>query len=417
MKKLTVLAILLPAGALANGYDVPNVNPRDLALSGSAVAAQRDAAAAYANPAALSRVEGVSLSLALAYLDLEARWEGPPASPFPGATASTKFRPVPPVSLFAAYGFKLGERNAGVGFGANVPGGGNVYWQNDWEGRGRIITVNRKVYGLYLTGGYEIIPQVRVGGGLVYYYTAEYLKQGIQPSTESFGELSTRGGGFAFDVAAEIKPISSVPLTFGVDYKYRGRMVLEGDGRFVVPGGFLQPDPLDPSAAPPVDQNVRHVLTFPDVLHLGVAYRVIEPLQLTFDYTWNNYSVYQNDVFEGDRGTTITVQRSYDDGHTFRFGAEYDLLPRLQVRAGFLRDLSGLDANRYSPTLPDGNVWAASFGAGYTLRSDLTLNGALFYTWFDKVRQLSDQELMGIYDTRVYIVSLGFTWRTDLGGR
>ncbi len=92
--------------------------------------------------------------------------------------ASTKFKPVPPSSLFAAYGTEIAGHGAGVGFGMNVPGGGNVFWNEDWAGRGRIITVDRKVYGFYLTGGVEIVPGLRAGGGLVYYYTTEYLKIG-----------------------------------------------------------------------------------------------------------------------------------------------------------------------------------------------------------------------------------------------
>ena len=57
----------------------------------------------------------------------------------------------------------------------NVPGGGNVFWPSDWAGRHTIISVDRKLFGIYLTGGFEIIPQIRVGGGLVYYYATEKL--------------------------------------------------------------------------------------------------------------------------------------------------------------------------------------------------------------------------------------------------
>ena len=53
MRKLAALAVLLPSLALASGYALPNTNPRDLGLSASAMAAQRDSGAAYALPAAL----------------------------------------------------------------------------------------------------------------------------------------------------------------------------------------------------------------------------------------------------------------------------------------------------------------------------------------------------------------------------
>ena len=346
---------ILPSFALANGYDVPNVNPRDLAMAGSVVAAQVDAAATYQNPAALPRLDGLNLSLSGSILDLATDWKAPAGSTTiaPG-TAHTKDRPAPPVSLFASYGFALGERRAGVGFGMNVPGGGNVFWQDDWQGRGRIITVDRKLYGFYLNGAYELLPRVRVAAGLNYLFTTEYLKLGLQPSTSSYGEVGTKGGGLGFQLATEVTPLDGVPLTLGVDYKHKVRMDLRGDGNFVVPDAFLQPTG---SAPAPVDQDVRHVLTFPNILHAGLAYRPLAPLLVTFDYTFNRYVVYRADVFEGSRGTTIDVPRDYGNGYTFRLGAEVDARPRLKLRAGVLRDLSGYRRDTFSPTLPDSAIY------------------------------------------------------------
>ncbi len=412
IRKTTLLAILaLPALTLANGYDVPNVNPRDLAMAGSLVAAQRDAGATYQNPAALSRIEGLDLSLAGTLLNIDTSWKPLPDSTLAGSPeAKTKWKPAPPVSLFAAYGTKLAGRGAGIGFGMNVPGGGNVFWKDDWTGRGRIITVDRKLYGLYLTGGYEVIPQVRLGGGVNYVYTTEYLKQGIQPDPNAFGELSTKGGGFGYQLSGEFTPLTNVPLTIGVDYKHKVRMKLTGDGHFNIPTALLQ------SATPPVDQGVTHVLTFPNALAVGVAYRPTTPLLVTFAYTFNRYIVYKADVFQGDKGTTITVPRNYTNGYTFRLGAEYTVNPRLEVRAGVLRDISGFDKDLYSPTLPDSNAWAVAAGATYRLRDNLALNGAFFNAFMDRVRQTSTQELQGIYDTNIWVAALGVTWRTDLGG-
>jgi long-chain fatty acid transport protein len=414
----TILAlVLLPAVALANGYDVPNVNPRDLSMAGSAVAAQQDAGAAYQNPAALSKIEGLDLSLGGSLLSIDTDWRAPAGSPLAGSPdATTKFRPAPPVSLFAAYGTKLGDRGAGLGFGMNIPGGGNVFWHDDWAGRSRIITVDRKLYGFYLTGGYELLPQVRLGGGVNYVYTTEYLKQGVGGDTSAYGELATRGGGFGYQLSAEITPLASVPLTFGVDYKHKVKMDLSGDGHFVVPDALLQPNPANPTAIPPIDQDVKHVLTFPNILALGAAYRPVKPLLVTVGYTFNRYVVYDADVFVGSKGTTIEVPRNYSNGHTFRLGGEYAVSPRLDVRAGVLRDFSGFKESLYSPTLPDASSWAAALGAGWRIREGLAVNGAFFYALFDEVEQTTTNELQGAYETSVWIASIGLNWRTDLGG-
>ncbi len=410
---LLAAALLVPALARANGYDVPSISPRDLALVESAVAAQNDAGATFANPAALSRVRGLSLNLAGSFLDLKTQWSAPEGSTMAGAPdASTKFKPVPPVALYAAYGFEALGRNAGVGLGMNVPGGGNVFWNEDWAGRGRIITVDRKVYGFYLTGGVEVLTGLRLGGGLVYYYTTEYLKIGIQPFSDAYGELATKGGAPSYDLSAEYTPpLASLPLTFAVDYKHKATQRLKGDGNFVVPDALLAPG----TKPPPIDQNVTHDLTYPNVLNFGVAYRPpVKGLQLTGVYTLTRYSVYTSDTFVGDKGTTIDVPREYGNGHTFRVGAEYDLSQRLTLRGGLMRDVSGLKTDTYSPTLPDASSWAGGLGAAWKVRPDLSVAGAFFYALFDEVKTTGTNVLPGVYDTRVYILSAGVTWRTDL---
>ncbi len=408
-QRTLLLAALLPAVALANGYDVPNVNPRDLAMAGSLVSAQNDAAATYQNPSALSRLDGFNLSAAGSILGLTEKWSGTiPAQS--GQTASTKPAPAPPVSLFAAYGFKVAERNAGVGLGLNVPAGGNVFFHDDWAGRGAIITVDRKVYAGYLTGGYEVLPRLRLGGGLIYYYTTEYLKQGVQPFDGAYGELTTKGGALSYDVSGEWTPFADLPLAIGIDYKHKATMTLKGDGHFQVPTILL---------ATTADQGVTHVLTYPNMLHSGLSYRPMKELLLAFDYTFTRYSVYKEDLFQGDAGAQIQVIRNYGNGHTFRVGAEYDASPQLTLRLGALRDISGMDPAYYNPSLPDSNAWVASGGAGWKFNPDLSLNVGLFYAWLDKVTTTGSaptQSFQGEFQTNVFIASVGLTWRTSLGG-
>lgn len=403
------IALLAPALALANGYDVPNTGARDSALAGSATAAQVDAAATYANPAALARLgDGISLSLSGSILNLETRWTDTSGALSP-ATASTKKKPVPPVALFASYGFRVADRNAAVGLGLNVPGGGNVFWDDQWAGRGRIVTVDRKIYGAYLTAGYEVVKQLRVGGGLVYYYGTEYLKQGIQPFPGTFGELSTRGGAVSFDLAAEASPFDGVPLGIGVDFKYKGKLKLEGDGHFI--------DPPPALVGQMLDQGVKHDLTYPSVLNVGLSWKPAPSLLLTGGLTYTFYSAYQEDLFLGDKGMVILVPRDYGNGVTYRLGAEWQALPALQLRAGVLRDVSGLSTDTYSPTLPDASSWVASVGAGYQVIPDLTVSGAFFRAFLDKVTATGAAAFPGRYQTSVWIATLGVSWKVGGTGR
>lgn len=406
MRKIVLFVLLCsPALSHASGFEVINVNPRDLALSSSAVAAQQDAAATFANPAALSRLDGLNLSLAGSVLSLTTEWTAPGGDPVLAGSATTNFAPTTPVALYAAYGTKVAGRGLAFGLGMGTPGGGQMDWDEDWQGRGRIIVVQRRMLGFYANTGVEVLPWLRLGGGLVYYYGMQYLKQGIQPYADAYAELDTKGGGFSYQVAAEVAPLEG--LTLGVDYKHKATMAMEGDGHFQVP--------LELSGPTTQDQGVKQDLPFPNTLAIAAAYRVAKPVVVMLQYNYSRFQVYKEDLFVGDTGLTIQVPRDYRDGHTIRAGVEWAQSPRLTLRAGLMRDFSGLRKETLSPTLPDSNTTAGSIGAGWTFRPGLALNGAFFYGDRDEQTAEGATAFPGSYKTNVWIASLGVVWASGIG--
>jgi len=404
--KILAIALLAPALALANGYDVPNVSPRDLALGSSFLAAPVDAGATYNNSAALARLgQGFNLSLGASVLLLNTTWTDTSGTLTP-SPEDMKLKPVPPVALFGSYGFKAGQYDAAIGVGMNVVAGGNVFWDEQWAGRGRIITVDRKIYAGYLSGAFALSKWVRLGAQGIYYYGTEYLKQGVQPFPDAYGELATKGGQLSFGLSIDVTPDDD--WAFAVDYKNKATMHLTGNGNFVVPPA------LAPSAQ---DQGVYHDLTYPSVFNAGVAWKARQDLQIGFTWTYNWYEVYTDDTFVGDAGLVLPVPRNYGNGQTFRLGAEWTASSQLQLRAGAERDLSGLDTDYYSPTLPDSNAWTASVGAGWRFSPDFQLNGAVFRAWLDEVTATGTEAMPGTYNSDVWIISVGVSWWPGRGAK
>ena len=402
MKTLVAAAILLPATAFAGGYAVPNTNARDLSLAGSAVAAQNDATAAYVNPAALAGLEGLSVVANGTIIDFRSAWTAPG-----GASSNhvdmTRKGAFPP-SLFASYGGKAGDTGWGVGAGFNIPFGGNVYWPAEWPGNQSILTVNRRGYAVYLTGGVQPLKQVKVGGGLVYYRTTEDLSLAenflVQ---EGRAEIGTAGGKLSWQASIELTPFADVPFTLGLDYKHKADQILNGTAHFTNVPGALLPNALD--------QDVRHDLTIPNLFNVGAAFRVLPNLLLTAAFTLDRFIVYKRDVFAGNLGTTVIVNHDFTNGETYRAGAELtELIPHLTVRAGILRDIAPSRPSTFHPAIPDSDVTAASIGLGYAFSPDLELNGTFFHAFYDTLTTTADAAFPGTYDTRANIVTLGIVW-------
>jgi len=409
MRNCIAAALLLaPSLALAGGYAVPNTSPRDLGLCASAVAAQRDAGAAFALPAALARIAGPSARAGGGAVNVFNSWK----DPTPGATEppldttalepgsahlNLQFTGFPNVA--ASYGTTLqalGNRRVGAGLSFQPFGGAVVKWPDDWAGRYRITTVDRRVFSGIASAGIELVPQVRVGGGLVYYYTMEKFTQnawmqpyplfgGTATAPDASGHLELSGGALTFDLSAEIDPLPGIPLTVGVDYKHKATQHLRGDVSWTGTDPYFSGDQLAPLTALFTATGASQTLTIPNMLNVGVAYRAMTPLLVTFAYTFDRWVVYDRDAFVANTGAQIDVSRDYRNGHTFRAGVEYDLFRAVQLRGGVQRDISGMRTATYSPTLPDASSWGGSLGATYKFARGVYADAAVFYAKMDKV--------------------------------
>jgi long-chain fatty acid transport protein len=365
------------------------------------------------NPAALAKLDGINLSLSISALNSDNSWTAPENF----SHNSTLFRPVPPYGVYAAYGSSYRDHRWGVGLGSTITFGGNQYWPTDWgnlpgfpsAGAERVLIVDRRVYGIFLTGAVEVFPWLRIGGGPIWYRTTEHLTQKTSyapiSATPGEAEIGAAGDMFTYDVSAEVD-IPDVPLTFGIDYKHQTVMTLNGRAHFT-----NVPPTLLPTLA---DQDATHPLTLPNQLNVGLAYRPWKEWLFTFTYTLDRWSVYKEDVFTGSIGSpplVITVPRNYHDANLFRLGAEWQVTPKLELRGGFHHDSSGYNASTLSPTLPDAPNWVVAAGATWHFSPTFALNGAFYHAIYDTVTATGPNAFPGSYEPRADILSVGVTWR------
>jgi long-chain fatty acid transport protein len=385
------------------------VNPADLAMAGSRIAAQDSAAAAFVNPSALPRMQGLNFSAAISIVDIRSTWNDPLGVQVP-VSMETNLAPDP--ALYVSYGFRLPNGMAmGVGAGLTIPFGGNVYWPEKWPGRYEIIYVQRRIYGTYLSTGIEVTKWLRLGAGAIYYRGTEKLGLDLAtPPTDTRVDLGTSGDALSFSLSAEVEPLENLRL--GIDYKHQAYMTLDGHGHFNNP----------PPQLGLYDQTVKHPLPIPNVLGIGVAYQVLPYVQLTGAFTWDRYVIYDSDTFMGSGGVTIKVPRNYSNGYTYRLGAEVGPLNRWKFRAGVLRDIAPTPPEWMHPSIPDSDVWGASVGVAYAVTKNLEVSASYFHAFFDKTQTCTvsngvctpNNVFAGVYETRANIGSISVTWTPDV---
>jgi long-chain fatty acid transport protein len=420
MRKLLLAVVLFPALASATGYSITNYVPRDMAMGDSLVADQTSAGAVYRNPAALARLSGLNLTLAGALIGNGSTWTtNTGLSPSP---VSTDLKLVFAPAFFLSWSGKIAGHGYGVGVGVNAPGGGIVNWPSGWPGRYAIETVDRKFFGTYLMVAAEIIPQIRIGGGLIYYFTTEKLTTSIPVpgGTDALATIGDSGGQISFDLAVDVQPVMSFPLRIGVNYSHQAYQKLTGSLNIAAPPPLA---PIFPN------QATTHVLPYPSVLGVGVSWRVIPDLVLTLGYTWEGYSIYTSDTFVGQTTNpstgqllSVSVQRQYRNSNLYRIGAGYQLSPTVELRGGLYYDASGVNPAYYNPSLPDANKVVGSVGAGWEVMKNLSIEAAFLYAWFltlDSVPAPSTTTLdnsssfPGKFQSWGWIASVGMNWKWD----
>ncbi|HEY6176516.1 MAG TPA: hypothetical protein VIX73_18800 [Kofleriaceae bacterium] len=415
MRKLIIAAtILAPATALAGGYLIPSMDPRDLALGGSSVADAQGAGAVSLNTAALAGPEGLDVGGALGAINNSTDWKN-------GSDKASQSQVGTPPSVAASYGMKLPKDQAlGFGVGFGVPGGGAIKWPDGWAGQETFQSVNQQIFGISAGVGFQALPGLKFGVSYVRFQATEEIHQKLN-YLDHLGDagIATAGGGNTFGIATELR-VPNVPLSVGVTYLHTASLDLTGHVHFTdVPPSFqtlLH------------DQGVTRTLLIPDVVFVGAAYEVIPNLKLMAAFSWEHWSDYKADTFTGtDRimnadGTTsqfsASVPRNDSDATVYRIAAEYAHLGarELTVRGAVLRSISGQNTATLSPSLTDANSWAISVGAGYAISHNLSVAAGLQVAIFDEITaDVMPDTFQGTYNTHVFLGSVGVNWRTDLG--
>jgi long-chain fatty acid transport protein len=418
MKKFFFCFLLAATTNLfAGGYQINEHGARATGMGGAFAARATDGSAIFFNAAGLGFQKGFNVLVGTTLIFPSTTFTGP--SP---ATAETDMvsQVFYPSNLYATYSV---NDELVVGLGVYNPYGLGSEWPNDWVGRRLSVKTDLQTFYINPTVAYKINDDLSVGVGVSYvlanakinYRVPTYssLAPPTPATVDGTAGLEGDGSGMSFNVGVIYKPMEK--LSVGISYR---SLV---DIEFTGASSFTNMQALQ-SFFPGGDGSVT--LPMPSSLQAGVAYDVMPELTIEADLQYVGWSAYDQLAITLPTGPAAPaglggqpLQKSpapqiknWEDGMLIRLGGEYKMNDDLFLRAGYIMDINPQPTDKVEPMLPDADRNDISFGAGYKVTENLTIDASYLLVLFAD-RTSTYTVFPGTYKSSAHLISVNFGYQ------
>jgi long-chain fatty acid transport protein len=375
---LWLAAVAFPCPVPASGFRILDQSASATG-QGSAFAAQADdASAVYYNPAGMTQLQGVQLSLGTLLVGGHASFTNPAGVQARGDMGNNIAYP-PPSNLYITANLKnLGVNALGnltVGLGVISPFGTMSRWPQNGPFATAITRASLELLDIKPTLAYKVSDELSLGLGADIYTFASFWGEGRGethfrssggPGLPPAGipiEINGRDTTAGFNASLLYTPIRNAdgkPLA-NVGVIYRSQAVMSLEGLLLVNGA--------PSA------NASTTFVLPQVFTGGMALWPIRnagrewKVEIDLDYTgWKSF---RNTDVQLSNGATLSFPQHWKSTYTVMAGTEYKWLQppwltawEVALRGGYWYSQTPVPDSSFSPAVPDSNNHAISAGVG-----------------------------------------------------
>ncbi len=338
------------------------------AYAGAAATAE-DASTIFFNPAGMSQLGGMQVTLGAHLIDLRAKFSDS-GSTIPPAAAGSGSQPggnggdagglsVVPNAYFV---MPIGEQ-LHFGVGINVPFGLVTEYDDNWIGRFQGIKSEISTINVNPSLSFKVNDALSVGAGLNYQRLDAELTNAVVLAPPAFAgltegraklEADDDGWGWNVGVLWSLTPATRVGVAYRSEIDYE----LEGDITVTqASNGALVPLATGPAKAD---------VTLPDMYSLSLSHQLNDKLQLLGDVTFTRWGTIQTiDIRDGNNGSVRDqLTLNFDDAWRYSIGANYKLNDAWTLKGGVAFDESPVkDASSRTVRLPDNDRTWVSLGA------------------------------------------------------
>lgn len=382
INKILPIALLSPltvisASVSAAGFQLAEYSATGLGRAYAGEAAIADnAASQWRNPALLSQLEGTQISAGGIYVDPNVDVDGTYTGAGSVAASSDDYVDgaiIP--NLYLSH--KVTSRWA-LGLAAGTNYGMNSDLGDDFLASSMGNTAEIITSELNLNLAYLVTDRISVGGG-IRYVMAEGSFGSTLPGTDTimgYVEGDTEEWGWQIGAIWNINNKNSIGLT----YKSEIDLDLEGTAEHIMVAG---------------GDTGSLQLTLPATAEIAYALIANERLGLSASINWTDWSTFEElDARLDNYDLSIYKYEGWDDSYRFSLGAEYQLSPKWLLRSGFAYDMSAVDDENRTATIPETSRYWMTFGAGFAPNDKLTVDAGLAYILSEDA-ELDDESALG----------------------
>lgn len=419
----------------ASGLHNPLFGAAALAQGNAFTARADDASAIHFNPAGLTQLEGLQVSLGSAFMFPFAEYQGPSGS----QDMDTKII-IQPNIYFAG---PIVENKLAAGLGVTAPYGLQGKWRNNGFSRFKIADFSLRVIDVNPSIAFKPFSFLSIGAGLDYYYTKVdtdkrinvaftnfLLGGGFDPNTpEGFQDLELHGDALGYNVGLlfNITPRHSI----GISFRSKADIHLEDKLKISNLSGLTAslPPPFGFGSTDP-KIRVRTSATLPEMLSFGYAYRHGDLWSIEADVQWTNWSrfdVLKSSFFPTNAILELPVNkedvRNWRNTLSFALGGEYKVNEALRVRGGYTYHETPVPSTTFEPSVPQSSRHSIFAGFGYHWEKKWIdfAYGAVFYEDRDINNTVGEDvggplalggvSLDGDYNLFTHIIAVNFNFR------
>lgn len=352
-----LIAMAVPATALGNGMRLVSQDAFAAARGEAFVATADNPSAIYYNPAGLAGLDGIQVRGGIYGLYLDPTYQPLETAPNAGATYRVENNYAAAPQLFATV--QPFDCELSLGLGIYAPYGAGVSWPQD-TGFRSVATDGALTYIRFNpAAGFELMPGLSVGAGLMVDYGKIELEQGLTRSLVQPNSFRFSGDGWSVGYNVGLLWQPHPKLSLGATFRSATPINMEGETD-IERQPVIQPTTLPASAE----------FEFPYTFVVGVSFRPTPKWNLEFnaDYTdWSSLDA----VAINQQGTppfpvkqVVDLNLYWRASWMYEFGVTRYLENGWRVSAGYLFNQNSVPSDYYSPVVADLDRHFATLGLG-----------------------------------------------------